>query len=237
MWTADVRFGDIYDIREFVTPHNLAVRRLTEELVRGKGSEEEKVLACWKWVAEEIDYPLDNRGQNSDACILLSFYSGSGADDIRAIARAIKRNGLANFQLRLGQADFWQMPAEVLGWRNSSGRLMADCEGSSVALASMLRYFSGDVYAHLGTVEGYGHCWVEWRGNILETTLDRLPGNGKMNIIEIIRSQSPHIYRSDARFNDAGLEGNLSRFEGFHIGALPALERSWRIPSKIRRTR
>ncbi len=237
MWTADVRFGDLYDIREFITPNNLAVRRLTESLVRGKDTEEEKVLACWKWVVEEIDYPLDERGQNSDACILLSFYTGPGADNIGAIARSIRRNGLANFRLRLGQEDFWQLPAEVLGWRNAQGRLMDDCEGSSVALASMLRYFADDVYAHLGTVEGYGHCWVEWRGHILETTLDRLPGSGNANIMDIIRSQSPHAYRSDARFNDRVFEGDLSRFEGFHAGALPALERSWGIQSKMRRMR
>ncbi|MFA5186725.1 MAG: hypothetical protein WC551_09635 [Patescibacteria group bacterium] len=235
MWTADVRFGDLYDIREFITPNNLAVRRLTEQLIRGKETEAEKALACWKWVVEEIDYPLDDRGRNSDACVLLSGYTGAGADNIGAIARAIKRNGLAGFKVRLGQTDFWQMPAEVLGWRNTEGRLMADCEGSSVALASMLRYFTDDVYAHLGTVESYGHCWVEWRGLTLETTLDRLPGNG--NITEVIRGQSPHNYRSDARFNDHVLEGDLSRFEGFHVGALPGVERCWGVRSKISRMR
>jgi len=237
MWTADVRFGDIYDIREFITPYNLAVRRLTEKLISGKESEEEKVLACWKWVVEEIDYPLDHDGNNSDACVLLSCYTGSGGNDIRAISKALSRKNLDKFKLRLGQTDFWQMPAEVLGWRNTAGRLMGDCEGSSVALVSMMRYFTDEVYAHLGTVGGYGHCWAEWRGSILETTLDRLPGGGNVGITEVIESQSPHDYRSDAKFNDRVFEGDLSRFKGFSVGALSEAEYCWGVRSKISRMR
>lgn len=233
MCTADVRFGDLYDIREFITPNNIAVRELTEQLIRGMRTEEEKVLACWKWVVEEIDYPVDDKGQNSDACILLAYYTGAGADDVNAIGRAIAKTGLSGFNLKIGQADFWQMPAEVLGWRNAAGRRMDDCEGSSVLLVSMLRCFTDEAYAHLGTVGNYGHCWVKWRGNVLETTLDRLP-SGK-NIIEIVGNQFPYNYYTDAWFNDKVLHGDLSQFDGFHIGALTEIERIWGVGSKLGR--
>lgn len=53
------RFGEIFTLREFITPDAFAVKELYQRL---KGStEEETILACWNWVVENIRYPKSDR--------------------------------------------------------------------------------------------------------------------------------------------------------------------------------
>ena len=233
MWTADTRFGDIYNLQEFITPNNMSVRNLSFQLTQNKHTEEDKVLACWNWVVRNVDYPFNSEGQPSDAHILLANYTGKNQNNITSLSNSIKKTGISDFRVRLGQDDFWAFPAETLGWRNDANRRFGDCENTSFLLVSLLRNFT-NAYTHLGVLgPGYGHAWVTWQGHILETTLDKLP-SGK-SIMEIIGNQNDSGYQSHGYFNDEVCQGDFSEFGGLKVEALNEVERVWGISSKLRR--
>lgn len=68
-----------------------------------------------------------------------------------------------NITYRSDNGEWWEFPAETIS------RKYADCEGSSILLASLLRNFT-DGYVAVGSYRGFGHAWVELDGQILETT-------------------------------------------------------------------
>ena len=49
-------FGEGKWLTDFVTPDALEVLELYQELTEGIDSQEEKLLACWDWVANEVRY-------------------------------------------------------------------------------------------------------------------------------------------------------------------------------------
>ncbi|GAI93112.1 unnamed protein product, partial [marine sediment metagenome] len=59
--------------------------------------------------------------------------------------------------------EFWQTPSETLASKRG------DCEDTSLVLCSLLR---NTINAHvaLGSYQGYGHAWVVYGGQILEST-------------------------------------------------------------------
>ncbi len=69
-----------------------------------------------------------------------------------------------NIDYRRDIGEFWQTPSEVLrGW--------GDCEDTSILLTSLIRAGgSPDIYVALGSYQGLGHAWCQYRGEILEST-------------------------------------------------------------------
>ena len=102
-----------------------------------------------------------------------------------------------NITYRSDNGEWWEFPAETIS------RKYADCEGTSILLASLLRNFT-DGYVAIGSYRGYGHAWVELDGQILETTYTsaRLVAD-------------PQNYRKLVAFNDQAVielwPGALSR--------------------------
>ena len=92
-----------------------------------------------------------------------------------------------NVNYKSDNGEFWEFPIETLAEK------AADCDGTALLLASMLRrYYPPDrVYAVVGSYRGYGHMWVELDGKILETTYTSAH-----------TVPDPHNYRAYAKFND-----------------------------------
>lgn len=92
-----------------------------------------------------------------------------------------------NVNYRSDNGEYWETPDEVLAIR------AGDCDGTALLLASLLRrHYSPDrVYAAVGSYRGYGHMWVEFDGEILETTY-----NSARPVTD------PYQYRAYTKFND-----------------------------------
>lgn len=72
-----------------------------------------------------------------------------------------------NIDYRREIGEFWFTPSETL-------RGYADCEDTSILLTSLIRVDgTPDAYVSLGSYQGYGHAWCEYRGEILESTFTR----------------------------------------------------------------
>jgi hypothetical protein len=74
-----------------------------------------------------------------------------------------------NVSYRSDNGEWWGFPGETLWRRDSDGKLYADCEDSSILLASLLANFT-DGYCAIGAYRGYGHAWCQSDSQILETT-------------------------------------------------------------------
>ena len=92
-----------------------------------------------------------------------------------------------NVNYKSDNGEFWEFPVETLTKKT------ADCDGTALLLASMLRRFypPDRVYAVVGSYRVYGHAWVELDGQILETTYTSARPVA-----------DPHNYRAYAKFND-----------------------------------
>lgn len=165
-------FAEEHDPREFITPDHHRVKLLAAQLGHD-------LWRCYDWVCRNVEYP-------PGPAISLDMHS-------------IKAFGRHSPILKDVVYEFWEFPAEVLGW-SLDGRGIADCEGSSFLLVSLARNFlgPGEVYAALGTIRGHGHAWVRVlrRGQwyILETTHD------KPSPLWSLLEGEP--YRLEAYFND-----------------------------------
>ncbi len=60
--------------------------------------------------------------------------------------------------------EMWQFPSETLS------RTLGDCEDSTFLFVSLARIFDPQVWAVLGSYQGYGHAWASKGSTILETT-------------------------------------------------------------------
>ena len=188
-----LRFGDRWDIRHFITPENPEVAQIARKYAHLDG--EERVIELWRYVCEEIRYPFDTLGNPDDTHRLQAF--------------PLRNYPLIGKTYRIDRSnlDFWQLPAETLAWG------IGDCEDTSTLLCSLLRCDNlcspNEVFVDCGLVGGWGHAWVNYRGYILETTLDGLPASGLGTY---------NGYQRQARFNDRHAEGQL----------LPADRRAYR---------
>ena len=90
---------------------------------------------------------------------------------------------------RRDTGEFWLTPSETLARRR------ADCEDTSILLTSLIRAGGTPVYVSLGTYQGYGHAWCEYRGEILESTFTSAR-----------RVPDPQNYVAYARFNESSVE-------------------------------
>lgn len=146
-----IRFGaEEHRVTEFVTPDHHQVQWLAKKL-------RYNVQACYNWVCMNVNYP-----RASDRHSLQAF------------------GGLLPFgpRLSLSTDEFWQFPAETLGWMGPTGAI-EDCDGSSILLCSMLRCFIPEnrVYVGIGGFDTIDHAWVRYEENgqwyVLESTLDK----------------------------------------------------------------
>lgn len=49
-------FGEGNWLTEFITPDNPDIQVLYEEVTKGRFTDEDKIMACWDWVAREVKY-------------------------------------------------------------------------------------------------------------------------------------------------------------------------------------
>lgn len=196
-------FGEVRDIREFVQPWSLPVRRLALSLERP--TMEETMVACWDWVARNVEYPpgpLDRMDRHTREAFL-----GTGS-------RAVILPSLPAFRDTV--YDHWGFPAETLALG------MGDCDDAAVLLASLLRNFLPEerVFATVGLFGRWGgHVWVTAFDPaaigpfVLESTLaEALPGPW------VIPEEEPYI--PYLRFNDVEAEEVRELPEGFLSGRL-----------------
>ena len=168
-----VRWGDEWHYpNEFVRPHDGQVMEYFDNITRGIGSPDEQAIACWDFVASEVDYPLTLLGQSTDYHLLNAYPFSQGLFGTR-------------YRVKYATEEFFQFPTEVLGHRQKNGRMVGDCDDSSILLASLIRNClpPEKVKMVIGSSEGYeneaDHAWVMayiYGGWVLmETTLMTLP--------------------------------------------------------------
>ena len=80
-------FGEGKWLTDFVTPDSLEVQELHAKLTSGIDTLEDKLIACWRWVAEEVKY-------------------------VRFVKGKLWVSGHTSFQ-----EDLWQMPGQVIRTR------------------------------------------------------------------------------------------------------------------------
>lgn len=56
-------FGQVSNLTDFITPDDLEVTELYRELTKGLSGSKKKILACWRWVANEVKYVNLVRGK------------------------------------------------------------------------------------------------------------------------------------------------------------------------------
>ncbi len=148
-----VRFGnEVHDVRAFVTPEHLDVQRLAELL-------HHDAAECYAWVCRNVIYPTNFSDRHQISAFTRSFVLGGPFFNISA-------------------DEFWQFPAETLGWRRQGRKTMEDCDGTAILLCSLLRTFkpASDVYVGVGGMSEIDHAWVRLKHGgqwyVLESTLD-----------------------------------------------------------------
>jgi len=180
--------GEVYDIREFITPNTYLIKRLANDLKAP--NEELHVWNLFKFVVESIKYPW-RRGIPEALMIFC---------DLHALFRHPFKPKLSICLL-----DFWKFPVETL--RDGVG----DCEDTTFLLTSLLRVCKYNAYAVLGYIEidgiKYGHAWVLYQHPsydwiILETTLDSLePYRDWKGYVEV-EGQVKDLYKPEIIFNE-----------------------------------
>ena len=77
-------FGEGKWLTDFVTPDALEVQQLHDKLTNGLVTQEDRLLACWSWVADSVKY-------------------------VRFVQAKMWLNGKTSFQ-----SDYWQDPSQVI---------------------------------------------------------------------------------------------------------------------------
>ncbi len=143
------RFGACKDVKEFVQPNTLMVRELLDRLNLAQMSEDDRILACWDWVARNIDYPKDR------TTFALTVYG-----------KTIKAD------------DYFLEPSETiaigLGKCDATSNLLVSMLRNFLS-PERVWVVLGDLHSGAGG----GHAWVVVSRNshydVLETTLNKLP--------------------------------------------------------------
>lgn len=201
-----VRFGSDHYPQEFVRPDEAEVQKALAAMPGG--SEQERVWWCWDLVCRHVSYPFTARSVPSDLHVLEAFV----VVDIPFLGPI--------YRITCSNHEFWQYPHETLAWG------WGDCEDCAILLCALARNFvpADQVMVVVGTVHGWGHAWVNYRGLTLETTL--LAGKPMPTLPD------PQ-YRQEWAFNDkiGPAEGYLPD-HSCEEDKLIWLESYWRTPTK-----
>jgi hypothetical protein len=155
------RFGnELLDVREFVRPGTYMVGELVSRERFGTPED------AWRWVTTNVRYPW-GPVDKQDRHVLMAYLEEESC--------AILEPNRCRARIIYEANDYWELPSEVLRDR------VADCDGASFLLTSILRRAFPDLpaYATVGYYESYGHVWVAvyrdgWR--VMETTASGTPG-------------------------------------------------------------
>ena len=180
--------GEEFYLTEFITTKG----KMLEDIVKKyEGmSERERVWELFKFVVENIKYPI--RDVPQIALLIVDTH-------------VLFRHPLKP-KLSLVLFDFWKFPYETL--RDGLG----DCEDTSFLLCSLLRIANVDAWAVLGKVViddvPYGHAWVEYRSPeygsvILETTFESLDGFGSLEEYVEYERYVRDMYKPEIKFNES----------------------------------
>jgi hypothetical protein len=157
-----VRFpGEIHDVREFVQPNQWHVQKLISDLRDGGHVVSPELL--WDWVCRSVDYPLDRWGRTNEYHQLDSYafrpiyVIGWGYQVVPRVRQAVWN-------------EWFDWPWEIL----SAPKMVADCDGVSILLASLIRGIGDQAYVAIGGFAGEDdpltHAWVVHSGQVWEVT-------------------------------------------------------------------
>lgn len=160
-----VRFpGEYHSVREFITPWQFHVQHKITELQSNGGT---TPVALWDFVCKDVQYPLDIHGRPNEFHKLQAYaykrYFVSGAGWVTATR--------VNQQI---YEEWFDFPYEIL----SRNPMVADCDGTSILLCSLLRNIGIPAYVAIGGLygdtEALSHAWVVANDNgewlVWETT-------------------------------------------------------------------
>jgi hypothetical protein len=159
-----VRFpGEIHDVKEFIQPRQWHVQKLINDL-RDSGHNVTAEL-LWDWVCRNVDYPLDQWGRTNEYhrmdayAVRPAYILGWGPQVVPRVRQTV-------------WSEWFDWPWEIL----SSPRMVADCDGSSILLASLIRGIGVQSYVAVGGFAGEAdpltHAWVVCSGQSWEVTTD-----------------------------------------------------------------
>jgi len=163
-------FGEGRWLTDFITPDDLEVENLHEEVTKDIDELEDRLTACWSWVANKVRY-------------------------VRFVKAKIWVNGHSSVQ-----DDYWQLPSQVIRTRigncaNKSFLLtsLARRELPSDKVFCVL----GNLHQPLNSG---GHAWVEVRLNSHSYILESTRGDMKPFVAsDVADVYEPVIYFNDER--------------------------------------
>lgn len=197
--------GEIHEVREFITPQQWHVQRKVEDISSRMVSDLQKEI--WQFVCADVRYPLDVWGRVNEYHKLQAyayrgyFVSGLGWRPVTLINQQVYN-------------EWFDFPWEIL----SQEPMVADCDGSSILLCSLLIAAGFPSYVAIGGIfdepQSLTHAWVithyngEWQS--WETTTNEaglaLPVENEYYY--------PLCYFNDQEiFVDPQLYGELSRLD------------------------
>lgn len=155
-------------LTDFITPEALEVKGLHKKLADGFDDIEDKLLACWDWVANRVKY-------------------------VRFVKATMQVNGHIS-----RQSDYWQTPSQVIRTRvgNCANKAFLLCSLLRNDLAAdKVQVVLGNL--HQGGNEG-GHAWVEVSLNSHSHIMEATRGDMRPMIsTEVADIYEPVIYFSD----------------------------------------
>lgn len=208
-------WGIKYNLPEYIRPRTAEIAKLATDLTLGAEIQGDKVINCYRWVVEEVDYPWRELPNWLGWLMLFA--------DLHILFRHPVRP-----RLNISLLEHWKFPEETAHDR------AGDCEDTSILLCSLLRAAGIEgAWVNVGTVkingQYAGHAWVTWGEPgepeyLFETTLDHLPANPWQ-----FADDWPQ-YRPELRFNDTKVVHLPVRFRRSRLGRLQAakhIKRMW----------
>ena len=170
-------FGEEHDIREFIQPWSAPVAEIAERLPEDK---DQAILGAWEYIHRHVSYPLV---EPSDYRYQEAFLRSAGGVKVFEPRVALMSETLY---------DYFQLPAETV----AAG--VGDCEDTAGLLTSILRnrLSAEEIFATIGTWQGFGHAWVT------------VAKNGKLYTVETTKAAAKPLKTEAApyipyiRFND-----------------------------------
>jgi len=189
------RFGrEEVGLGEFITPNTPAVIEVVENILATNPPD--LILAMWDWCCKNIKYPPTKNIDKLEYTTRTRFLTGTLA------SQPLLKD--------VNDVDFWQFPFETLALPR-----YGDCEDISFVLCSMLLRVMprGDIRCVVGTLYGWGHCWVsifkDGQWYIIDPTLPKADDGG------IYSTPEGEPYTALIKFDDQTAEEIEEGYEQF----------------------